>query len=202
MVAILQGQRDRYKERMTKAESAMYPLQQQLEAASAAKAQLEGDNLALYGKIRYLKSLNDKSSGMGYGAFSPVPGMRINSRGSHNHYDEERGDDKEREARYSKLYESKMSPFEQFNKIEKNRKLGELSVADRIVLNTSVALVSNATGRKFLMGYVIGMHILVFFAMYFTAHRVHCDPTFESGSSFDHHAAEAAEHGVTVHQRW
>ena len=62
MVAILQGQRDRYKERMTKAETALYPLQQQLEAATAAKTQLEADNVALYGKIQYLKSVGEGGS--------------------------------------------------------------------------------------------------------------------------------------------
>ena len=36
----------------------------------------------------------------------------------------------------------------QFSQREKQRKLQELTVADRIVLNTTMALVSNQTGRK------------------------------------------------------
>lgn len=36
----------------------------------------------------------------------------------------------------------------QFSQREAQRKLQELSVADRIVLNTAMALVSNQTGRK------------------------------------------------------
>jgi hypothetical protein len=36
----------------------------------------------------------------------------------------------------------------QFSQREAQRKLQELSVADRIVLNTTMAIVSNQTGRK------------------------------------------------------
>lgn len=36
----------------------------------------------------------------------------------------------------------------QFSQREKQRKLQELTVADRIVLNTTMALVSNPTSRK------------------------------------------------------
>ena len=91
-----------------------------------------------------------------------------------------------------------MSPFAQFSHTESQRKINELTVADRIVLNTTVSLVTNPIGRKFLVGYVVGMHILVFFSMYFTAHRVHCDPGYDSGA-FNHHEAEAIEHGVVMH---
>ena len=41
-----------------------------------------------------------------------------------------------------------MQTFLQFSYHEKQRKLQELSVADRIVLNTTMAIVSNHTGRK------------------------------------------------------
>lgn len=56
MVNILQAQRDRYKERLTVVETSMLKLQQQFEAMQLAKSQLEADNVALYGKIRYLQS--------------------------------------------------------------------------------------------------------------------------------------------------
>jgi homeobox protein cut-like len=56
MVAILQSQRDRYKERLGQAELAITETKQQLQAAQTAKQQLEADNLALYEKIRYLQS--------------------------------------------------------------------------------------------------------------------------------------------------
>lgn len=184
MVVILQGQRDRYKDRMTKAESALFPLQQQLDSLNAIKTKLENDNLALYSELRYVKSItgSSSSSGMGRTPFSPTPGMKISStsrRGGAAAPDEEWGDTAEREARYSKLYESRMSPFAQFSQFENQRKLAELSVADRVVLNTTMACVSSHNGRKFVLAYVITMHLLVFFTLYYTAHRVHCDPTVD-----------------------
>lgn len=41
-----------------------------------------------------------------------------------------------------------VSVSQQFSQREKQRKLQELTVADRIVLNTTMAIVSNQTGRK------------------------------------------------------
>jgi len=32
---------------------------------------------------------------------------------------------------------------------------------------------------RFVLGYVVMMHLLVFFTLYYTAHRVHCDPTVD-----------------------
>ena len=154
MVSILQGQRDRYKERMTKAESALFPLQQQLDSLNTIKAKLENDNLALYSELRYVKSLSGggmNNSSSGRSSFSPTPGMKIAStsrRTAGASPDEEWGDSAERDARYSKLYETRMSPFAQFAQFENQRKLAELSVADRVVLNTTMACVSSHTGRK------------------------------------------------------
>lgn len=92
------------------------------------------------------------------------------------------------ESRYHSLYEQRMNPFEQFSQHEKQRKLQELSVADRIVLNTTMAIVSSHAGRTFLLVYMGLMHLLVFVIIYYTAHHVHagCDP------SLDHHAATTA----------
>ncbi len=56
MVNILQTQRDRYKDRLTQADANLLKLQQRVEATEASKAALEADNLALYGKIRFLQS--------------------------------------------------------------------------------------------------------------------------------------------------
>jgi hypothetical protein len=51
------------------------------------------------------------------------------------------------EGRYHQLYEQRMNPFAEFSQHEKQRKLQELSVADRIVLNTTMAIVSHQIGR-------------------------------------------------------
>lgn len=54
-------------------------------------------------------------------------------------------------------------------------------MADRIVLNTTLAIVTNHTGRSVLMVYLGLMHLLVFITIYYSAHSVHygCDPNLD-----------------------
>ena len=88
--------------------------------------------------------------------------MRIRAYGDHSkskEADEEA--DFDRDVRYSQMYEQTTNPFAQFSEYEKNRKLAELSVAERIVLNTMLAIVSNKTGRSFMLFYFGAMHVLV-----------------------------------------
>ena len=98
------------------------------------------------------------------------------------------------ESRYGVLYEQKMNPFAQFSQIEKQRRLQELSVADRIVLNTTMAFVSTQTGRTFLVVYLSLMHLLVFFVIYWNTHTHHhgCDPALDAlhrGHAVDGHSS-------------
>lgn len=162
LVAILQAQRDRYKERLGQTESSAQSLQQLNDQLAAAKASLEADNLALFAKLRFFQS-SYKSA-------------RVGAR------DEEAGFGRtEVERKYQAVYEKNISPFNEFNQFEKMRKYNELSVADRIVLNTTMAVVSSPTGRNFLLVYLAAMHLLVFLTLYYSASRVHygCDPAID-----------------------
>jgi hypothetical protein len=94
----------------------------------------------------------------------------------------------------------------QFSLHERQRKLQELSVADRIILNTVMAIVSSSWGRRlvdrisgifdcefltlrgafilpgsFLMIYLGCMHFMVFSILYYAAHHVQhgCDPALD-----------------------
>lgn len=57
---------------------------------------------------------------------------------------------------------------------------------ERIILNSTLAVVSNRPGRIALMSYLGAMHALVFFSMYWVAHNdsVGCDPTLDTSSQF------------------
>ena len=57
MISILQGQRDRYKGRLSAAEATQATLEAKLGVAQAKAQQMEKDNVTLYGKIRYLQSV-------------------------------------------------------------------------------------------------------------------------------------------------
>jgi hypothetical protein len=80
MVNILQGQRDRYKEKLTQAENSISGLQSQLALAHAKTAQFEQDNLALYGKLRFLQS----RGGVGIPANMSPQTLRISHTGSNS----------------------------------------------------------------------------------------------------------------------
>jgi len=183
MASILQAQRDRYKERLAQADSTVVELSQQLEITKSKVKRLEEDNLALYAKIRYLHSYHGSSNVTnGRNTVMSVRGER--------YYDEERGgvgmynqymanndgsDDIEK--RYHSIYEKKMNPFAEFSEFEKQRKLRELTIADRIVLNTLQTVINNHASRNFLIIYVGSMHLFVFLILYYNVHYVHrgCD---------------------------
>lgn len=196
MVNILRGQRDRYKERLSQAETNLSTLQGQLSLSQAKTAQLEQDNLALYGKLRYLQS----KGGVGIPAhLSPPPkakGMALTmgggGGGDRGGYDLEDGvggggggsaDDVE--TKYGNLYENKMNPFAQFSDDERRARIGELSVGDQVVFTTLQAFLSTPTRRNALLVYMGCMHVIVLFFIYWCTHHqshVHgCDPTL------DHH---------------
>lgn len=167
LVKALQTQRDRNKERLASHESRLLTMQQQLDHEIALKQQLEQDNLSLYRKLKFLQSYHGGSSGgnlRSEGRYIDDP-YRVTDRS-----DRDGGGDVE--SRYSAMYEARMSPFAEFSTSERQRKWRELSTADRIVLNTAMAVVTNATGRTFLLIYFGAMHLLVFGTMYYLAHSV------------------------------
>ena len=78
------------------------------------------------------------------------------------------------ENKYSHLYESNLiNPFSQFSTHEKQRKLDEMPMPDRLVIMTTLAFVSSAKGRTFALVYISLMHLLVFFTLYYMAHSHH-----------------------------
>lgn len=167
MVKVLQSQRDRTKERLATYESRLLTMQQQLDHEIAQKQQLEQDNLSLYRKVKFLQSFTS-SHAVGEGRYIDDP-YRVTNRDSDRSSSMRNGDV---ESRYSAMYEARLSPFAEFSSAEKQRKWRELSTADRIVLNTAMAVVTNSTGRTFLLIYFGAMHLLVFGTMYYLAHSV------------------------------
>lgn len=138
LVSILQAQRDRYKENLTDSESKLSSSIRQTEILANAKSQLETENLSLYSKIRFLQSY--------------IANPTNSKHRSRSWYDDD-GDghsdsvDIHIEKKYQGMYEQKINPFEEFSQFERQRKLNELSVADRMVLNTINTLVANQTSR-------------------------------------------------------
>lgn len=111
LVTILQAQRDRYKDRLAQVESSIQMMQQQVDSLTATKAQLEADNLSLYGKIRFLQSYTNPSQ-----VSRPVKSMRLKNAPQNHAFEEEFGfgsadDQRDVERKYQGLYEQGISPF-------------------------------------------------------------------------------------------
>ena len=177
MASILQGQRDRYKARLAQSEEEVRSLQQQLSAARQERERLQKDNVELYAKIRYLQT---------YGQTKSNDKFRLDEEsGGHAEVSFRHVTSEAVEVKYRGIYESRLSPFEQFSQLEKQRKVAELSAADRLVLNTVTACVASPAGRSAMLAYIAVMHVLVFVTLYFTAHRVHheCPPCIHSAAS-------------------
>lgn len=162
--------------------------QKQVSSLTLDKERLEKDNVELFGKIKYLQTFGlhrqrrEPEAGGDPWDEESVGGGEAEVVQSYRHVAESV------EIKYRSLYESRMNPFAQFSHLEKQRKVSELTVADRLVLNTVSSIVSSAAGRKGLLAYIALMHVLVFVTLYFTAHRVHheCPPCIHSAATALH----------------
>ena len=94
-----------------------------------AKKQAETDNLALYGKFRYLQHKEGGGRGLGgsLGAGSSPAAMRIRQAGAGEGGRVRGGSEAvsdDVEAHYEKIYEHRLNPFAEFSQQERQRRLG------------------------------------------------------------------------------
>jgi len=144
MLAIVTDQRDRFRTKVREVEDESRKLSEALSLLKSEKENLEADNVQLYSKIRYLQSYKQSSSG-GNSAKSPLP--------------EEDGSSLQR---YHKVYEETMNPFSAFNRKERNRRVNELSTAERVTLHAGERMLGTRFSRLFVFTYVIILHLFVF----------------------------------------
>lgn len=152
MVNVLQSQRNHFRDRLTEINKQYLLLQRKAEAAEVSNRTLESENIALFAKIKYLQSCSTPQA-----RAYPVS-MNLDIETGSN-------------QKYEQMYEQKLNPFVEFSNAERNRKLQELNIGERMLLSTTITCVSSAAGRSVLMVYVVTMHALVFFTLYYTAHR-------------------------------
>jgi len=140
LLPIVQAQRERLRLRNEELETLGLEQQQQLSVLSRQVGDLQTDNLKLYEKIRFLQACGGSSS-RGEVAV-PV------------------------ENRYQESYERKLDPFSNFSKQEKQRKYGQLSVFEKVILSLVRFIVSNKTARLVVFFYSVLLHGLVFAVLY------------------------------------
>jgi len=140
LLPIVQAQRERLRLRNEELETVGLEQQQQLSVLSRQVGDLQADNLKLYEKIRFLQACGGGSRRSE--VVVPV------------------------ENRYQESYEQKLDPFSNFSKQEKQRKYGQLSVFEKVILSLVRFIVSNKTARLVVFFYSVLLHGLVFAVLY------------------------------------
>jgi len=141
LLPIVQSQRERFRLRNEELETAGLEQQQQVMLLNRQVQDLQADNLKLYEKIRFLQACGGGGKGRG-DTVVPV------------------------ETRYQDTYEQKLDPFSNFSKQEKQRKYGQLSVFEKVILSLVRFIVSNKTARLVVFFYSVLLHGLVFAVLY------------------------------------
>jgi homeobox protein cut-like len=93
-------------------------------------------------------------------------------------------------SRYRKDYESRLDPFHRFRQQEAQRRIGQLSTADRVSLNIAKLMVSNQSTRVISILYFVLLHVLVFATLYRFAYTMTCE--HDHDATFWRHQLEDA----------
>ncbi|KAG3120004.1 hypothetical protein PI124_g1633 [Phytophthora idaei] len=159
MLEIVRGQRDRFRERMKELQSEKNRVEELAQSYKSTVARLETDNMQLYHKIRYLQSYGGDSKS---GGARVKPNFSALEDGSAGAYDVE--------ARYRGMYEEKMNPFVQFNKMENQQRFTNLNPVDKILLTSAKLLLGHRITRNMAFGYILLLHFLVVATLYSFMH--------------------------------
>ncbi|CAI5717759.1 hypothetical protein KXD40_001125 [Peronospora effusa] len=158
MVEIVRGQRDRFRERMKELQSEKNRVEELAQSYKSTVTRLETDNMQLYQKIRYLQSYSGDRKAAG----SRKPHFSALEDGSAGMSDVE--------ARYRGMYEEKMNPFVQFNKMENQQRFTNLNSVDKILLTSAKVLLGHRITRNMAFGYILMLHFLVIATLYSFMH--------------------------------
>ncbi|CAI5733733.1 unnamed protein product [Peronospora farinosa] len=158
MLEIVRGQRDRFRERMKELQSEKNRVEELAQSYKSTVTRLETDNMQLYQKIRYLQSYSGDRKAAG----SRKPHFSALEDGSAGMSDVE--------ARYRGMYEEKMNPFVQFNKMENQQRFTNLNSVDKILLTSAKVLLGHRITRNMAFGYILMLHFLVMATLYSFMH--------------------------------
>ena len=154
LLQIVVGQRDRFKARMKELENEKQQLDRYLKITRTEVQDLKTDNVALYGKVRYLSNCVGEKA----------PGNRRPVL-----------DDEETDLRYRKQYEDLVTATPSSLSLgrEKDLQGQRLSAPERITLSTTRLVMSTRYGRYGVLIYILVLHLLVMGTLYKVTHRTH-----------------------------
>ncbi|KAJ0264386.1 Protein CASP [Hirschfeldia incana] len=152
MLKVICSQRDRFRARLRETEEEIRRLKEKIGFLTDELEKTKADNVKLYGKIRYVQDYNHD---------------KVVSRGSKKYVEDlESGFSSDVESKYKKIYEDDINPFAAFSKKEREQRVKELGIRDRITLSSGRFLLGNKYARTFAFFYTIGLHVLVFTCLY------------------------------------
>jgi len=173
MLEIVRGQRDRFRERMKELQTEKSRLEELANSYKASVTRLENDNMQLYHKIRYLQSYRG-GSGSSSSSASAAANHRVSPSFNNNFGGLEEGSgtggSDAVEAKYKSMYEEKMNPFVQFNRMESQQRYTNLNTVDKILLNSAKMFLGHRITRNIAFGYILLLHFLVFATLYSFMH--------------------------------
>ena len=159
MLAIMRGQRDRFRQRMLELEQEKEVVERKVQAAQASAQQLRRDNVKLYEKIKYLQSYRrDREVRIDIGKAAPSKRRDV-------------------DEKYKDLYEDEVNPFAVFNRNERSRRVDNLGAIDKATLFGGRMFVSNKHCRWFILVYSVGLHLIVFVTLHLWSLADHRCPT-------------------------
>jgi len=140
MLSIVAAQRERLRSRNEELELLNDQQQNQISLLQGEIQHLKQDNLKLYEKIRFLQSCGGSRT-------SPDVVVPV-------------------ESKYRSKYEQRLDPFASFNQAERQRKYGQLSVFEKIILSLVRFIAGNKNARLAVFFYAVLLHGLVFAVLY------------------------------------
>ena len=159
VATIIMAQRDRLRARCEALEAERDSFKRELQVQVQASESLKSDNSKLYEKVRYLQNFN--SSGP-------------SSRGPYSRSSSTTDRDLDLEA-LEQRYEASVDPFRQFSRIERQRKMKEMSPMERVVFLVAKTTLGSKEMRTALFFYILAMHLLVFITTYHWSHELSCE---------------------------
>eukprot|EP00045_Choanoeca_perplexa_P012425 m.135612 g.135612 ORF g.135612 m.135612 type:complete len:660 (-) comp15997_c1_seq4:92-2071(-) len=146
ILPIVTSQRDRFKQRNLELEGEVRHSQTVTKQLRDEIDGLRSDNVKLYEKIKFLQSYPARSN----------------------------NDNNDVLGRYSDQYEESLSPFQQFNTHERQRKMTNMGVGDRVIYSLGQAILGNKQARYLFLTYALILHLLIFVVLYKYSHVEDC----------------------------
>lgn len=157
ILPMIQAQRDRFKQKNQQLEEELSKTYASVQSLRQEVASLQKDNLSLYEKSRYVSAYNRGPTVTSSSSYSSGPGHPS----AHTSAEVSTPTD-----RWKSQYEANISPFAAFRGREAARAYQRMSLVERLIFSLTRIVLATRTSRNLFAVYCFGLHLLVFFMLY------------------------------------